>query len=63
MHCARALELYRGDLLDGLHVRAAGFERWLESARARLLELAGSAAWELAKRIRAGAAAGRRPAL
>lgn len=53
-HLARALELYRGDLLDGLHVRAAGFERWLESERARLLELAGSAAWELARRYEDG---------
>lgn len=47
---ARALELYRGDLLEGLHVRAAGFERWLESERARLLDLAASAAWQLAER-------------
>jgi DNA-binding SARP family transcriptional activator len=47
---ARALELYRGDLLDGLHVRAAGFERWLESERAHLLDLAASAAWQLAER-------------
>ena len=51
---ARALELYRGDLLDGLHVRAAGFERWLESERARLLELAGAAAWQLAERYENG---------
>lgn len=53
-HLARALELYRGDLLDGLHVRAAGFERWLEAERARLLELAGAAAWQLAERYEHG---------
>jgi DNA-binding SARP family transcriptional activator len=51
---ARALELYRGDLLEGLHVRAAGFERWLESERARLLELAAHAAWQLAERYEHG---------
>lgn len=53
-HLARALELYRGDLLDGVHVRAVGFERWLDAERARLLELAGAAAWQLAERYEAG---------
>jgi len=33
---ARALDLYRGDLLDGLHVRSNGFEAWLVSERQRL---------------------------
>lgn len=32
---ARALALYRGDLVDGLSLRSAGFEEWLAGARAR----------------------------
>jgi DNA-binding SARP family transcriptional activator len=53
---ATALELYRGDLLEGLFVsEAPGFERWLEDERVRLKELAAGAAWKLAQqRIDAG---------
>jgi DNA-binding SARP family transcriptional activator len=45
----KALELYRGDLAEGLFVReAAEFERWLEDERTRLREKAAGAAWALA---------------
>jgi DNA-binding SARP family transcriptional activator len=45
----RALELYRGDLLEGLFVREAPeFERWLDDERTRLREMAAGAAWALA---------------
>jgi DNA-binding SARP family transcriptional activator len=45
----QALELYRGDLLEGLFVREASeFERWLEDERTRLREKAAGAAWALA---------------
>ena len=37
---ARAVELYRGDLLEGLAFRGALFEDWLMAERARLRELA-----------------------
>ena len=37
---ARALALYRGDLLDGIHVREAAFEDWLLVERQRLRGLA-----------------------
>lgn len=47
---ALALELYRGDLLDGFFADAPGFERWLEEERAQLRELAGTSAWSLAER-------------
>ncbi|HVZ47958.1 MAG TPA: BTAD domain-containing putative transcriptional regulator [Gemmatimonadaceae bacterium] len=53
-HLARALELYRGDLLDGLHVRADGFERWLAGERDRLREAAADAAWSLASKFESG---------
>jgi DNA-binding SARP family transcriptional activator/TolB-like protein len=47
---AEALELYRGDLLDGFHLPdAPEFERWLEDDRARLRAQAASAAWALAE--------------
>ncbi|MFW6084952.1 MAG: BTAD domain-containing putative transcriptional regulator [Gemmatimonadota bacterium] len=46
-----ALELYRGDFLNGFHVSgAAGFERWLDGERARLRRLAKGAAEALAER-------------
>jgi DNA-binding SARP family transcriptional activator/TolB-like protein len=46
---ARALELYRGDLLDGFHLpETPGFERWLDDARAQLRRRAAAAAWTLA---------------
>jgi len=45
----KALELYRGDLMEGLFVReATEFERWLEDERTRLREMAAGAAWALA---------------
>ncbi|MFW6083974.1 MAG: BTAD domain-containing putative transcriptional regulator [Gemmatimonadota bacterium] len=48
---AEALELYRGDFLNGFHVSGApGFERWLDGERARLRRLAKRAAEALAER-------------
>jgi serine/threonine-protein kinase len=48
---ARALELYRGDLLDGFHVSGGdGFERWLEEERVWLRRRAAQAAAALARR-------------
>lgn len=47
---ADALELYRGDLLDGFHASgAAGFEEWLDRQRARLRRRAADGAWALAE--------------
>jgi serine/threonine-protein kinase len=46
---AAALELYRGDLLEGLYVPdAPEFERWIDERRKHLREQASTAAWELA---------------
>jgi DNA-binding SARP family transcriptional activator/TolB-like protein/Flp pilus assembly protein TadD len=46
---AEALDLYRGDLLDGFHVAdAPEFERWLDAERARLAARYGSAVEALA---------------
>jgi TolB-like protein/DNA-binding SARP family transcriptional activator len=48
---ARALKLYRGDLLEGFHVSGAGeFERWLEEERVWLRRRAARAAASLAHR-------------
>ncbi len=45
----RALELYRGELLEGFHVsNAPGFERWLQAERERYRRRARTAALELA---------------
>jgi DNA-binding SARP family transcriptional activator/TolB-like protein/Flp pilus assembly protein TadD len=45
-----ALQLYRGDLLDGFFVSSApDFERWLESERARLRQRASEGGWALAR--------------
>lgn len=46
---ARALDLYGGTLLEGLHVAEASaeFERWLEDERGRLRRRAVQAAWAL----------------
>jgi DNA-binding SARP family transcriptional activator len=45
-----ALDLYRGDLLEGFFVSGAPeFERWLERTRARLRERASQGAWALAE--------------
>lgn len=46
----RALELYRGDLLEGFHVPSApGFERWLDETRERLRRAVADGAWRLAE--------------
>lgn len=46
----RALELYRGDLLDGFYVSGApDFEHWLDGERMRLRQSAQQAAWSLSK--------------
>ncbi len=45
-----ALDLYRGDLLEGLHVPSApDFERWLDDERRRLRDVAARAAWGLSE--------------
>ncbi|MDQ3996671.1 MAG: hypothetical protein M3303_06585 [Gemmatimonadota bacterium] len=50
---AEALELYRGDLLEGFFISGAPeFERWLEEERARLRRRAVEAAWALAESCR-----------
>ncbi|MBI4501219.1 MAG: hypothetical protein HY700_08665 [Gemmatimonadetes bacterium] len=47
----KALEFYRGHLLDGFHVAgSAGFERWLDETRDRLRRAAAAAAGQLADR-------------
>jgi DNA-binding SARP family transcriptional activator len=51
---ARALELYAGDLLEGFFADAPGFERWLETERARYRDAAAQAAWTLAERYESG---------
>ncbi len=44
-----ALELYRGDLLEGFNVSAAPeFERWLDVERERVRQAVAGAAWSLA---------------
>ena len=46
---AEALELYRGDLLEGFHLSGCpDFEHWLREGRGRLREMAAGAAWGLA---------------
>src|SRR3989441_9870415 len=50
---ADALELYRGDLLEGFFVSGAPeFERWLEDGRASLRRRACETAWTLAESCR-----------
>jgi len=47
-----ALELYRGDLLEGLHVREAPeFVDWVDRERVRLREAAAGAAWRGAHQL------------
>ena len=49
-----ALDLYRGDLLEGFFISdAPDFERWLETERSRLRELASRAARTLGERYEA----------
>ena len=46
-----ALEVYRGDLLEGFHLSGcAEFERWLDDEQSRLRKRAAQAAWSLAER-------------
>jgi DNA-binding SARP family transcriptional activator len=46
---AKAVELYRGELLEGFHVSGTQeFERWVDGARMRLAASASGAAWRLA---------------
>ena len=46
---AEAIELYRGELLEGFFVsNAPGFERWVDEARRRLASDVSRAAWSLA---------------
>lgn len=48
---ARALELYRGDLLDGFFAGdAIDFEQWLDETRGRYRQQAATAAWIVAQR-------------
>jgi serine/threonine-protein kinase len=50
---ADALELYRGDLLDGFFISGAPeFEHWLEDERRRLRSRASDAAWAFAEYCR-----------
>jgi serine/threonine-protein kinase len=49
-----ALELYGGDLLQGLYISGcAEFERWVEGERVRLRGLAARAAWALTDQLEA----------
>lgn len=50
-----AVELYRGELLAGIHLRGNGeFEDWMARERERLRSLVGSALWTLADRAMEG---------
>lgn len=51
---ARALELYRGELLAGFFPDAREFDEWLDGERRRCHESAGHAAWMLAERYEQG---------
>ncbi len=51
---ARALELFRGELLEGFFPDAPEFERWLAIERERYREAAGHSAWTLAERFEGG---------
>lgn len=54
-HLTEALELYRGHLLEGFFISGAPeFERWLETERARLQEVASGAARTLVEQCEAG---------
>lgn len=53
--CRDAVELYRGDFLDGLYLEGAlEVERWIEEERARLRSAAASAAWSVAESVAPG---------
>jgi DNA-binding SARP family transcriptional activator len=51
---AQAMELYRGDLLDGWFGDTPAFEQWVEMERARLRDATADAAWTLAQRYEEG---------
>jgi DNA-binding SARP family transcriptional activator len=52
---ARAVELYRGDLMPGFYLTEChDFDAWLEGERSALLEEAVAAAWALAKHLESG---------
>jgi DNA-binding SARP family transcriptional activator len=54
-HLAKALELYRGDFLQGFFIPGAPeFEHWVDGERQRLRELAAKAAWKLAEQFSSG---------
>jgi serine/threonine-protein kinase len=49
---ARAIELYRGDLMPGFHMaECAEFDAWLEIERATALERVVAASWALAQHL------------
>lgn len=49
-HLARALELYRGPLLDQIFGESAAAEHWLDGEREHFRAVAADAAWTLASR-------------
>ena len=54
-HLARAVDLYRDDLLPGFHLPAChDFDAWLEEQRASLREAAVAAGWALAQHLETG---------
>ena len=55
-HPEQALELYRGDFLDGFHVDdvAPEYEEWVERTRARLRRRASTGAWAAAEAAERG---------
>ena len=52
---AKALELFKGDLLDGFFADAPGFEEWLAEERQHFRDRAARAALTLAQRYETGA--------
>ena len=53
---ARALELYRGPVLEGYYPETAELQHWLEEEREHYRALAADAAWSLAERYESAAA-------
>lgn len=52
---ARALELYRGPLLDGVTPHSADLQHWLDEQRESYRAAAADAAWQLAERYESAA--------
>lgn len=51
-YLARAIDLYRGDLMPGFHLpECQDFDAWLEDRRAELQEEATAACWALARHL------------